>query len=93
MPSFSEAEIDELITKYKPIAKKLPKRTDKNYTLQEQDTRKNYHRAYEFWTDEEIQLMKDFYLITKRIDKTAILLDRQPSMVEFRLRTLGFLKD
>lgn len=93
MPSISETEIDELITKYKPIVKNLPSRTDKKYTLQEQDTRKKYLRAYEYWSDEEVKLLRDFYLLIKRIDKTAILLDRQPSMVEYRLRTLGFLKD
>jgi hypothetical protein len=93
IPSLTEKEIDEHISKYRPLVENLPKRTDKRYTPPEQDTRSNYARAFEYWTNVEINIMKEFYLLTKRVDKTAKLLDRQPSMVELRLRELKIIKD
>ena len=92
IPDISEIEINELITIEKLQIEKLPKRDISSFTIQEQEIRANYPRAYEYWTDLEIAIMKKAFTRFKRIDKVAELLDRQPSVVEERLRKIGHLE-
>ena len=50
--------------------------------IDDEFTRQNYPRAYEYWTDREIEIMKRAYNKFKRIDKVADLLERQPNVIE-----------
>lgn len=91
VPALTESEIQKYITEHKPQVEALPRRKDKVFTPQELDTRRDYHRAYETWTDQEIKIMKEFYLLSKNIDDVAKLLGRQPSAVGLRLEKEGIL--
>lgn len=86
-PSISEIEINELIVKAKPHIEKLPKRNDQ-WTPQQLETRNNYKRAYELWSEREDEILVRAFNKFKRIDKVAELLERQPSAVEKRLEDL-----
>ena len=85
VPDTSEEEIEELLSKAKPFVARLPKRDVNNLNALQKETRINYPRAYEFWTDKEIEIMKRAYKKFQRVDKVAELLERQPSMVESKL--------
>lgn len=87
-----DEQIDELIRLANPAVEKLPKRNADHLTLQELQIRKHYPRAYEFWSEEEITLMKNAFSLFQKIDKVAALLKRQPHMVERKLEELGMLK-
>ena len=91
-PKISEEEINELIKKAKPHIQKLPKRNIDAFTYPQVETRKLYSRAYEYWTDREIEIMCRAYKKFERIDKVAELLERQPSIVEIRLRQSNLIK-
>lgn len=84
-PKLSENEINELIAQAKPHVDKLPKIDSSNLTPQQQTTRKNYKRAYELWTDREIEIMTRAYKKFENIEKVALLLDRQPSVVRKKI--------
>lgn len=73
------------MSKSKPFIARLPKRDVNDFNALQKETRVNYPRAYEFWTDREIEIMKRAYKKFQRIDKVAELLERQPSMVELKL--------
>ena len=92
LPTLPEAEIDELIEKARPAVAKLPKKEETKFTLPELETRELYARAYENWNEREIEILERAYNKFGRIDKVAELLERQPSAVERRLRSLGLLK-
>ena len=49
------------------------------------EIRANYPRAYEKWTEREIEIMIKAYKKFNRIDKVAELLERQPSVVRKRI--------
>ena len=89
VPAMTESEIQTYVSEHKPLVEALPKRLNKVFTPQELDTRRDYPRAYETWTDQEITIMNEFYLLSKNIDKVAQLLKRQPSAVAKRLLELG----
>ena len=55
------------------------------------EIRENYPRAYERWTGNEIDLMKWAFEKSKRIEKVAELLGRQPSVIRKRLIDFNFL--
>lgn len=84
-PMISEKEVDALIEMNKEAIDKLPKRNTDNFTHIQIETRKNYTRAYEYWSEKEIEIMRKTYLIFKRIDKVAELLRRQPSAVQTKI--------
>ena len=86
MPLISEQEINELIKLAKPHIIKLPKREDTDFTHQELEIRQYYKRAYEFWTEREVEIMVRAFRKFNRIDKVAELLERQPSIVEIKLK-------
>ena len=93
VPDISEKEIDELIIKAKPHVVRLPKRDPAHFTIQEKETRENYPRAYEYWTDRELEIMERAFKKFQRVDKVAELLERQPSMVELKLRELNLINE
>ncbi|ALO17381.1 hypothetical protein L21SP5_03786 [Salinivirga cyanobacteriivorans] len=85
VPETAEEEINELIEKAKKHIAKLPKRDTSEFTPQMNEIRNNYPRAYEIWTEREIEIMIRAYNKFKRIDKVAELLQRQPSVVKERI--------
>jgi hypothetical protein len=84
-PKISEENINDLIEKEKPFVAKLPKINSKNFTPQMLEIRANYPRAYEKWTEREIEIMIKAFKKFNRIDKVAELLERQPSVVRKRI--------
>lgn len=84
-PKLSEKEIDNLIEKAKPYIEKLPKKDSKRFTFPQLETRKMYSRAYEKWSDREIEIMNRAYNKFGRIDKVAELLKRQPSVISKKI--------
>ncbi len=87
-PALPMEEINRLIAASQNAIDKLPKTDDSNFTVQQQEIRKTYSRAYEIWTPTE-----DNYLLRasnkfNNIDKIGELLRRQPSAVKLRLREI-----
>ena len=85
-PKIAEQEINELIEKAKPHIERLPKKNIEKFSYPQLETRKMYERAYETWTDREIEIMNRAYKKFERIDKVAELLKRQPNVVRKKLR-------
>ena len=85
LPKLPENEINELIEKAKPHIEKLPKKEIGKFTVPQLETRKLYQRAYESWTEREIEIMTRAYKKFGRIDKVAELLKRQPNVIKKRL--------
>lgn len=85
IPETTEEEINELIEKAENHIARLPKRDTSDFTPQMNEIRNNYPRAYEIWTEREIEIMLRAYKKFKRIDKVAELLQRQPSVVKERI--------
>jgi len=67
----------------------LPLRTDKIYTPQELAIKKNYPRAYEYWTQSEHKILERVYKKCKNLDAVAGLLKRQPHIVKEKLEARG----
>lgn len=84
-PIMSKQDIALLLRKEEIIVASLPVRTDKKYTCQELEIKRNYPRAYEYWTIEELEIMKRVYKQCKSVDVVASLLKRQPHMVKERI--------
>ena len=91
VPEMTEMEIDEIFKKEKSKIDELPKRNKAYFTPQMLEIRENYPRAYERWTGNEIDLMKWAFEKSKRIEKVAELLGRQPSVIRKRLIDFNFL--
>ncbi|SFD65144.1 hypothetical protein SAMN05518672_102797 [Chitinophaga sp. CF118] len=89
-PITAEKEIDRLIELAKHAIEKLPKTDPSRFSYQQLEIRKNYQRAYEEWSEREIDIMKRAYAKFGRIDKVAELLKRQPSVVQRKLYELRF---
>lgn len=93
IPTLTDSEINDLIINEKAKIEQLPKRRTDDLTPQELETRMNYPRAYEYWTDTEYDIMISAYKKFLKIDKVAELLGRQPSVVEKKLTEIGMVKD
>jgi hypothetical protein len=65
----------------------LPKRDTSKMLPQELETRINYPRAYEFWTDEEEQLLLQVIMEIKDPFELSKLFKRQPSAIQNRLKS------
>lgn len=91
VPEMTEMEIDEIFKNEKSKIDELPKRNKAYFTPQMLEIRENYPRAYERWTGNEIDLMKWAFEKSKRIEKVAELLGRQPSVIRKRLIDFNFL--
>lgn len=66
----------------------LPKRDTSGFGVVELETRKNYPRAYELWTPREEELLKQVYQEIKDPMELSKLFKRQPSAIEYRIKTL-----
>tara|TARA_R110002111_G_C5842827_1_gene359020 strand:- start:109 stop:708 length:600 start_codon:yes stop_codon:yes gene_type:complete len=85
LPKLPENEINELIEKAKPHIEKLPKKEIGKFSAPQLETRELYQRAYESWTEREVEIMTRAYKKFGRIDKVAELLKRQPNVIKKRL--------
>ncbi|SHM58734.1 hypothetical protein SAMN05444266_10996 [Chitinophaga jiangningensis] len=90
-PKLPEVEIDRLIDLARKAVENLPKRDTCDLTQQQIEIRKNYQRAYEEWLPREIEIMSRAYIKFERVDKVAELLQRQPHIVEDKLREARLL--
>jgi hypothetical protein len=91
LPKMKEEGIDMLLNIERFKVERLPKRDDCEFTPQQLEIRKNYYRAYEYWSEKEIVIMKHFFLATQNIYKVADLLCRQPHIVREKLEELKVL--
>lgn len=92
LPEMRQERINLLLEVERPKIEKLPKRDDNTeFTSQQLKIRKNYPRAYEYWSEKETAIMKRFFLSTNNINKTAELLQRQPHIIKEKLEDLGML--
>jgi len=64
----------------------LPKRYTSGFGVVELETRKNYPRAYEFWTPKEEELLKQVYLEIQDPMELSKIFKRQPSAMENRIK-------
>ena len=84
-PLLNQKDILLLIEEERGCVERLSVRTDKVYTPQELSIKKNYPRAYEYWTNTEYLILERVYLKCKNVDAVAKLLQRQPHIVRDRL--------
>jgi len=87
-PEKTGQEISDFIEKAKPHVAKLPKIAVSSLTPPMLEIRFNYARAYEIWTEREIEIMISADKELIGIDKIAELLERQPSAVRRRLEQI-----
>ena len=90
-PALIDDEIDELIAKSKLHIDRLPKRDTSSFDFNQLELRKLYNRAYEFWSEREIEIMERAYLKFEKVDKVATLLRRQPHVVKDKLVELNLI--
>ena len=91
LPEMREEGINLLLEVERPKIEKLSKRNICEFTSQQLEIRKAYPRAYEYWSEKEIAIMKRFFLSTNNINKTAELLQRQPHIIKEKLEELKML--
>jgi hypothetical protein len=65
----------------------LPKRDTSDFGVVELETRKNYPRAYEYWTPKEEELLKQVYAEIQDPMELSRLFKRQPSAIENRVKS------
>jgi hypothetical protein len=91
-PAMNRDDILHLIEEESTNVEMLPLRTDKIYTPQELAIKKNYPRAYEYWTQTEYKILDRVYKKCKNLDAVAGLLKRQPHIVQEKLETRGLIE-
>jgi hypothetical protein len=91
-PAMSKEEILQLLQEESANVETLPLRTDKIYTPQELSIKKNYPRAYEYWTEREYKIFVSVYTQCRNLDVVAGLLKRQPHIVKEKLEAKGLDK-
>lgn len=64
----------------------FPKRDTSKFTPKETETRENYPRSFEFWSNEEEQLLLEIVKEIKDPYRLSKLFLRQPSAIQTRLR-------
>jgi hypothetical protein len=89
-PELTESEIDSIIEQEEDAVAKLPK-SNREFTPNEKDTRVNFPRAYETWSNEEVNLVRRTFNQFKKVDKVAKLMKRQPSAIENKLKQFGMI--
>jgi hypothetical protein len=92
VPEITEKEINDIIESEKYNINDLPKRDTSTFTPQMFEIRQEYPRAYEIWTEKEVEIMQRAFIEFKRIDKVAELLKRQPSVIKRKLEDLKQVK-
>lgn len=85
LPKVKPEDVDPLVDIERPNIERLPKRDTADLTSQQFETRKNYPRAYEYWTKKEIAIMRKVFSATHNVYKVAGLLQRQPHIVKAKL--------
>jgi hypothetical protein len=65
----------------------LPKRDTSDFGVVELETRKNYPRAYEYWSPKEEELLKQVYAEIQDPMELSRLFKRQPSAIENRVKS------
>jgi hypothetical protein len=90
-PNMPEEEINLKIESLHPLVQSLPKINDKNLDSYTKEIRRMYKRAFEIWSNRELEIMTEAYSEFGRIDKVAELLQRQPHIVEKKLREKNLL--
>lgn len=93
LPEMKEERINLLLEVERPKIAILPKRENPEFTSQQIEIRKSHPRAYEYWSEKEVAIMRRFFLSTHNINKTAELLERQPHIVKEKLEELGTIPD
>lgn len=88
-PAMSQEDILRLVQEESVNVEMLPVRADKIYTPQELSIRKNYPRAFEYWTDKEYAILDRVYIQCKNLDVVAALLMRQPHIVRDKIGASG----
>ena len=91
IPQMTKEAIRELLEMERPNVEKLRKRESSGFTPQEIEIRRNYPRAYEYWSDDEHLIMKRVYSACKSVNKVAELLLRQPHIVREKLENLHLI--
>jgi len=91
-PIMIDKEADEIINKLKFSIDQLPKKPKDSFSYVEKEIRKMYPRAYEIWTEKEIEIARIAYRLFRKLNKVAKLLRRQPSAVEMKLRSRGIIE-
>lgn len=86
VPLIHDEEVDELISEYKHMVDLFPKRNPSLFNYNQMEIRKLYSRAYEIWTNREIDLLLLAWNKFRKINKVAELLKRQPDVVEKKLK-------
>jgi len=84
-PVMSQEDIRRLVQEESVNVEMLPVRTDKIYSPQELSIRKNYPRAFEYWTDKEYAILDRVYMQCKNLDVVSALLMRQPHIVRDKI--------
>lgn len=92
LPVMREDKIEQLLIKERPNIERLPKSHRADLTLQKKGIRKDYPRAYEYWSAAEIDIMKRVFSSVRNISKVAELLQRQPHVIKEKLEELKILK-
>ncbi len=72
-----------------PKVAMLRVRTDRIYTPQELSIKKNYPRAFEYWTEHEYKILDSVYMQCKNVEVVARLLKRQPHIIKEKLEARG----
>jgi len=65
----------------------LPKRDTSDFGVVELETRKNYPRAYEYWSPKEEEMLKQVYAEIQDPMELSKLFKRQPSAIENRVKS------
>lgn len=88
-PVMEKQNLEILINEESVNIKLLPTREDIHYTPQQLEIKQYYPRAYEYWTDQEHEILIRVYQQCKNSDAVALLLKRQPHVVEEKIKILG----
>jgi hypothetical protein len=91
-PLVDDKKVDEWITQNRSVVEGFRKRSTSSFTPQKHIIRKSYPRAYEYWSQEEIELMRKGYLFCEKPQKIAELLQRQPHVVVEKLIEIGVMQ-
>lgn len=67
----------------------LSVRKDKEYTPQETSIKRNYPRAFEYWSEMEYLILERVYRKCGKVDVVAKLLKRQPHIVQEKIEARG----
>ena len=89
LPKMKEEEMDSLLEADRTAIRRLKKRDTSEFTPQQHEIRKQYPRAYEYWSEKEIAIMYKAFSSIGNVEKIAKLLQRQPHVVKTKLQEMG----